>query len=158
MASPALSITAATISFGQRVSETNAAVDLIFGYTGKLFDEATGLQNNLNRWYDPRLGKFVSQDPIGFLGDDENLYGYVGNNAANATDPSGNIVIFVHGINTENDEEANAITVALNQYCDDNGIPRQEVIHFRYGYSVHYTLGMILGQLETRELDETCAI
>jgi YD repeat-containing protein len=33
-------------SFGRRVWETNDAVDLVFGYTGKLFDETTRLQNN----------------------------------------------------------------------------------------------------------------
>ena len=38
-------------SFGKLVSETNAAVDLIFGYTGKQLDDATGLQHNLFRWY-----------------------------------------------------------------------------------------------------------
>jgi hypothetical protein len=39
-------------SFGNLTSETNAAVDFLFGYTGRAFDESTGLQNNLNRWYD----------------------------------------------------------------------------------------------------------
>jgi RHS repeat-associated protein len=63
--------------------------DIVFGYTGKYFDEATGLQNNWNRWYDPKQGRFISQDPIGFAGGDENLYRYVGNGPTNATDPSG---------------------------------------------------------------------
>ncbi len=76
-------------SFGQLKSETNPAVDLIFGYTGKQFDEFTGLQNNLNRWYNPRLGKFISQDPIGFAGGDANLYRYVGNRATSYVDPYG---------------------------------------------------------------------
>jgi hypothetical protein len=43
-------------SFGNLESETNAAVDLLFGYTGRLFNAETGLQNNLHRWYDPRIG------------------------------------------------------------------------------------------------------
>ena len=63
--------------------------DIVFGYTGKYFDEVTGLQNNWNRWYDPKQGRFISQDPIGFAGGDENLYRYVGNGPTNATDPSG---------------------------------------------------------------------
>jgi len=62
---------------------------LIFGYTGKMLDEATGLQNNLNRWYDSQTGRWISQDPIGFAGGDANLYRYVGNSPTNATDPSG---------------------------------------------------------------------
>ena len=75
-------------AFGKRIIQTGA-VDVIFGYTGKRFDEATGLQNNLNRWYDPNLGKWISQDPIGFAAGDANLYRYVGNSPPNATDPSG---------------------------------------------------------------------
>jgi len=76
-------------SFGRRVWETNDAVDLVFGYTGKLFDETTRLQNNLNRWYDSSTGRWISQDPIGFAAGDANLYRYVGNGPNNATDPSG---------------------------------------------------------------------
>jgi RHS repeat-associated protein len=76
-------------SFGRRVWETNDAVDLVFGYTGKLFDETTRLQNNLNRWYDSSTGRWISQDPIGFAAGDANLYRYVGNSPTNRTDPSG---------------------------------------------------------------------
>ena len=75
--------------YGKRLTESNPAVDLIFGYTGKMLDEATGLQNNLNRWYDSQTGRWISQDPIGFGGGDANLYRYVGNSPTNATDPSG---------------------------------------------------------------------
>ena len=75
-------------SFGKLVDETGTA-SIPFGYTGKLFDKTTGLQNNLNRWYDPNLGKWISQDPIGFAAGDANLYRYVGNGPTNATDPSG---------------------------------------------------------------------
>jgi RHS repeat-associated protein len=64
-------------------------VDLVFGYTGKLFDETTRLQNNLNRWYDSSTGRWISQDPIGFAAGDANLYRYVGNHPTYATDPSG---------------------------------------------------------------------
>lgn len=66
-------------STGKRISETNVSVDLIFGYTGKLLDETTGLQNNLNRWLEPATGRWISQDPIGFAAGDTNLYRYVGN-------------------------------------------------------------------------------
>jgi RHS repeat-associated protein len=74
--------------FGDRRG-TAAPTDIVFGYTGKYFDDVTGLQNNWNRWYDPKQGRFISQDPIGFAGGDENLYRYVGNSPTNATDPSG---------------------------------------------------------------------
>ena len=82
-------------AFGQLESQTNlsnpqaAAVDCLFGFTGQLFDAATGLQNNLNRWYDPATGTWLSQDPIGFAAGDANLQRYVGNGPTYQTDPTG---------------------------------------------------------------------
>jgi RHS repeat-associated protein len=76
-------------SYGNLESETNSAVDCIFGYTGRLFDSATGLQNNLNRWYDPTTGAWISQDPISFAAGDANLYRYVGNSVLECVDPTG---------------------------------------------------------------------
>ena len=89
-------------SFGEVTEETNYdasgaeidashsdAVDLIIGYTGRPLDAWTGLQNNLNRWYDAVTVTWVSQDPIGFAAGDSNLYRYVGNGPTNATDPNG---------------------------------------------------------------------
>jgi RHS repeat-associated protein len=59
-------------AYGKLLSETNpqtntpAAVDCLFAFTGKILDKNTGLQNNVNRWYDPTVGKWISEDPIGF--------------------------------------------------------------------------------------------
>jgi RHS repeat-associated protein len=63
-------------SFGNRKGSA-LPTDIVFGYTGKYFDETTGLQNSWNRWYSPKMGRFISQDPIGFAGGDANLYRYV---------------------------------------------------------------------------------
>ena len=76
-------------SFGNLHSQTNAAVDCLFGFTGRPLDRISGLQNNLNRWYDAEVGRWMSKDPIGFEGHDANTYRYVGNSLTNATDPSG---------------------------------------------------------------------
>ncbi|REJ67373.1 MAG: RHS repeat-associated core domain-containing protein [Planctomycetota bacterium] len=76
-------------AFGNVTSETAAAVDHLFGYTGRAFDEATGLQNNLHRWFDPVTGRWASEDPIGFAAGDANLYRYVGNGPTNGVDPTG---------------------------------------------------------------------
>jgi RHS repeat-associated protein len=76
-------------SFGRLVSETNAAVDMLFEFTGKQSDDATGLQHNLNRWLDPTLGQWLSEDPIGFGAGDENVRRYLGNRISFNTDPSG---------------------------------------------------------------------
>jgi len=76
-------------SFGALVSESNAAVDLLFAYTGKPLDEATGLQHNWFRWYDAALGQWLSEDPLGFAAGDENLRRYVGNGVVDSIDPTG---------------------------------------------------------------------
>ena len=76
-------------AFGNVTSETNAAIDHLFGYTGRPFDETTGLQNNLHRWYDASVGRWLSEDPIGIKGDDANLYRYCANSTVNIVDAIG---------------------------------------------------------------------
>ena len=58
---------------------TDIESPILFGFTGKYFDADTQLQNNVNRWYDATVGRWLSTDPIGFNGNDTNLYRYVGN-------------------------------------------------------------------------------
>jgi RHS repeat-associated protein len=76
-------------AYGQLLSQTNSSVGCLFAYTGRPLDQATGLQNNLNRWYDAIVGRWLSQDPIGFNGGDANLYRYVGNSPVDGMDPAG---------------------------------------------------------------------
>lgn len=59
-----------------------------FGYTGRQYDVETGLYQYRARYYSPRLGQFLSVDPIGTK-DDPNLYMYIGLDPVNATDPTG---------------------------------------------------------------------
>ena len=73
-------------AFGNVTSETDPTVDSLFLYTARPFDEDTGLQNNLNRWYDPAVGRWLSEDPIEA---DDNLYRYCGNSPAIYVDPTG---------------------------------------------------------------------
>lgn len=61
-------------------------------FTGRQFDEETGLYFYRARYYDPVKGRFLQRDPIGIWGDPANLgnkYAYVGNNPSSATDPMG---------------------------------------------------------------------
>lgn len=46
-------------------------------------------RNKIHRWYDPKIGRWISQDPIGFAAGDANLYRYVGNEATMYVDPDG---------------------------------------------------------------------
>jgi RHS repeat-associated protein len=60
-----------------------------YGYTGRESDEQTGLYYYRARWYDASIGRFISEDPVGFGGGDVNLYAYVKNNPLNLIDPEG---------------------------------------------------------------------
>ena len=70
-------------------STDSEAVDQLFGYTGQVRDEESDLYYYRARWYDPSIGRFVSEDPLGFDAGDTNLYRYVQNSPHNFVDPSG---------------------------------------------------------------------
>jgi RHS repeat-associated protein len=85
-------------AFGGITDQTNSAVDHLFGYTGRDWDAGAEIQYNRARWYDPAVGRWLSQDPISFAAGDANLYRYVGNQPTNAVDPSGLLVqVFIGG-------------------------------------------------------------
>jgi RHS repeat-associated protein len=76
-------------AFGKTVSETDAAIAHLYGFTGRELDKETGLQYNRARYLDLVLARWISQDPKSFAAGDTNLYRYVGNHPSYATDPSG---------------------------------------------------------------------
>ena len=57
-------------------------------YAGQYYDKETGLHYNWNRYYDPRLGRYITSDPVGLEGG-LNTYSYVGNNPLYWVDPLG---------------------------------------------------------------------
>jgi len=78
-------------SFG-RMTAKGGEVKQPYGFTGREWDKEIGLYYYRARFYDPKAGRFISKDPIGFNGGDVNLYRYVGSNPINNTDPTGLIV------------------------------------------------------------------
>jgi RHS repeat-associated protein len=76
-------------AFGKITSETDPNIEFRYAYTGRYFDEDTQLQYNRARWYDATVGRWISEDPIGFAAGDANISRYVGNGPTNFTDPSG---------------------------------------------------------------------
>ena len=62
-----------------------------FKYVGQsgVMAEPNGFYYMRARYYDPQVGRFISEDPIGFDGGDVNLYAYVRNNPVNFIDSTG---------------------------------------------------------------------
>lgn len=79
-------------SFGNVLATTNAAMLDRYAFAAREID-LTGLYHNRARAYNPSTSIFVQQDPIGFEGQDTNLYRYVSNSPILFVDPSGTVAI-----------------------------------------------------------------
>ncbi|WP_426359392.1 RHS repeat domain-containing protein [Pseudocolwellia sp. HL-MZ19] len=68
------------------------------GYTGHKFDTDLGLSYMQARYYDPVIGRFYSNDPVGVRDVHSfNRYAYVNNNPYKYTDPTGKIAVAIAG-------------------------------------------------------------
>jgi RHS repeat-associated protein len=74
-------------SFGNTTNSSGSLTNF-FRYAGREFDTESGLFNRA-RYYGPSVGRFLSEDPLEFLGGDENLYAYVWNDPLQYIDPTG---------------------------------------------------------------------
>jgi RHS repeat-associated protein len=76
-------------SFGNITAQTDSSVVFRYGYTGREFDKESGQYYYRSRYFDPTVGKFISEDLIGFGGGDSNLNRYVRNRPTGLTDSRG---------------------------------------------------------------------
>jgi RHS repeat-associated protein len=60
-----------------------------FLFTGREWVQRYGFYEYRARAYHPKLGRFMSEDPLGFAAGDINLFRYTGNDPVNRTDPTG---------------------------------------------------------------------
>jgi RHS repeat-associated protein len=78
-------------SFGKLSAATGSVINP-FQYTGREFDIETGTYFHRARYYDPNVGRFLSEDPTGFGGGTA-FYRYVNNRPTVAFDPSGLVAV-----------------------------------------------------------------
>ena len=76
-------------AFGNLEATSYETVANPFGFTARERDAESGLMFYRARYYDPKIGRFISEDPIGFEGEDLNLYRYAFNNPMIFVDPYG---------------------------------------------------------------------
>ncbi|WP_301337673.1 RHS repeat-associated core domain-containing protein, partial [Microcystis aeruginosa] len=82
------------LPFGEDLTKVEAIANP-FEYVGQwgVMNEGNGLDFMRARFYDDKLGRFTSPDPIGVNGGDTNLYRYVFNHPIALTDPLGLFIV-----------------------------------------------------------------
>ena len=92
--------------FGTRMVDPAANKDNQ-GYTGHIDDAASGLTYMQARYYDPNIGRFLSNDPVGFAEGGPRYFGrytYVHNDPVNLTDPTGKFACCRENTDPEKDD------------------------------------------------------
>ena len=96
------------------ITTQTETIDNSIKYAGEYFDDETGLIYLRNRYYDPSVGPFISEDPIR---DGANWYVYANNNPVNYVDPTGLDAIVI----TDDEAAGNfGHTSAIYQDADGN--------------------------------------
>jgi RHS repeat-associated protein len=89
VADPATGVVSGTAVYDSFGGRTVTGEAIRHGFTGREHDAESGLIHFRARAYDPVAGRFLQEDPVGFLGGDLNLYAYVRNQPETFTDSSG---------------------------------------------------------------------
>ena len=103
-------------SYGVILNQTSPNDSDRYLFAGREYDAETGLYYYRARYYDPEIGRFISQDPMDFGAGDYSLYRYVNNAPTNYTDPSG------LAANTENGLTNAAVFAAARRCAAQLGI------------------------------------
>ncbi|GIW80229.1 MAG: hypothetical protein KatS3mg105_2036 [Gemmatales bacterium] len=91
-----------------------------YRFTGREFESITGFQYHRARYYDPRTGRWISQDPAEA---DINPYRYAGNNPVNAVDRNGMFLQSIIGTAAEVGSSL-AISIARLPFVPSLGVGR----------------------------------
>lgn len=97
-------------------------------FQGREYKPALGAYDFRARTLWPELGRFGQEDPAGAAGHPNAYQALLGNWTTN-TDPSGEVVVLMHGIRDYGEAWASAVGQALGEQWDRNGAdPGQDVV------------------------------
>ena len=128
-------------AYGKTVKSSSVETGNTFAYTGREMDD-DDLYYYRARYYDPTVGRFLSEDPIGLLSGDHNLYRYVLNAPLNFRDPSG-LEIISFGIGGEGSALGGGSSIYGIAIAHDNNSPWYE--GWSSGFYRTNSIGLIAG-------------
>ncbi|MDW8224154.1 MAG: RHS repeat-associated core domain-containing protein [Gemmatales bacterium] len=79
-------------AFNVVTAQANPHFDNPILFASREFDTETGLYYNRARYYDPVIGRWTTEDPLGFAAGKLNVHRYVFNAATSCSNPSGQAV------------------------------------------------------------------
>jgi RHS repeat-associated protein len=117
-------------SFGNVLSTSDPFLMGRFGFAGREWDAESGLLQMRSRYYNPQMGRFVSEDPIGFKSGDINLLRYVGNSPVNSRDPYGLSAMLSYSLGVK-DVLSGGPSTSINNYA-----PPGAMVGLVHGYGL----------------------
>lgn len=117
-------------------------------YTGKFFDESSGLYYFNARWYDCELGRFTTQDPAR---DGVNWWIYCGGNPITITDPNGRESEYFNYNNYVKGRlfgEANVISAGIQNFFGEIGNFASNIIKGNCTVESYYDVSVSFGNFE----------
>ena len=118
-------------AYGNIVEQTGT-VEQPYTYTGREFDQDTGLYYYRARYYDATTGRFLQQDPLKLGGGSVNLYGYVLNSPANFIDPSG---LFLERVFCGPRNSYSNMSISAEEFVEHVGSRSLRDLQYEYGSS-----------------------
>lgn len=103
-------------AFGEVVLDPANSVTNNLRFAGQYFDAETTLHYNHRRYYDPQIGRYISEDPLGLFGG-LNRYAYVDADPVHQIDPSGECAL----VGAAAGAAISIITQAVTKGCIDFG-------------------------------------
>ena len=112
---------------------TSAEKPEYYGFTGREYDDSSGLYYYRARYYNSKLGRFTQQDPLG-MPDGMNRYIYVNNNPGNWVDPLGLKTYYINNEFGSFKPTSSPLSHSFIATTDEDPITGKEIVTDTYSW------------------------